>query len=153
MTFLSRKSSSGSSMTTILNQSRTGTIRASVVTPRSASPAACTRRSPGRRERVYCSRIGQNQQAVFMSDFERVRKSLERGRLYEDPEFPAVQSTVFYHQTPPFQFVWKRPHVSVREMGRRGAVLDGGKLYGTGVGYRAGVEIARGEMCTIYPRK
>lgn len=51
-----------------------------------------------------------------MSDFERVRKNLERGKLYEDPEFPAVQNTVFYHQTPPFQFSWKRPHVSVSQL-------------------------------------
>ncbi|CAG7681524.1 unnamed protein product [Allacma fusca] len=34
---------------------------------------------------------------------------LKRGDLWEDPDFPAVQTSVFYHQTPPFQFVWKRP--------------------------------------------
>ncbi|XP_023720036.1 calpain-C [Cryptotermes secundus] len=45
-----------------------------------------------------------------MTDYERIRRScLKRGELWEDPEFPATQTSVFYHQTPPFQFVWKRP--------------------------------------------
>ncbi|XP_018327230.1 calpain-C isoform X2 [Agrilus planipennis] len=45
-----------------------------------------------------------------MSDYERIRRScLKRGELWEDPDFPATQSSVFYHQTPPFQFTWKRP--------------------------------------------
>ncbi|XP_054289443.1 calpain-C-like [Macrosteles quadrilineatus] len=45
-----------------------------------------------------------------MSDFERIKRGcLKRGELWEDPEFPATQTSVFYHQTPPFQFVWKRP--------------------------------------------
>lgn len=50
---------------------------------------------------------------VPMTDYERIRRScLKRGELWEDPEFPATQTSVFYHQTPPFQFVWKRPKVS-----------------------------------------
>nr|CAD7454766.1 unnamed protein product [Timema tahoe] len=51
-----------------------------------------------------------------MTDYERIKRScLKRGELWEDPDFPATQSSVFYHQTPPFQFVWKRPkEVSVR---------------------------------------
>uniref|UniRef100_A0A1B6CAH4 Calpain catalytic domain-containing protein n=1 Tax=Clastoptera arizonana TaxID=38151 RepID=A0A1B6CAH4_9HEMI len=45
-----------------------------------------------------------------MSDFERIKRTcLKRGDLWEDPDFPANQASVFYHQTPPFQFVWKRP--------------------------------------------
>ncbi|XP_046387998.1 calpain-C [Ischnura elegans] len=45
-----------------------------------------------------------------MSDYERIKRSCaKRGELWEDPDFPAVQASVFYHQTPPFQFVWKRP--------------------------------------------
>lgn len=48
-----------------------------------------------------------------MTDFERIRRScMKRGELWEDPDFPATQTSVFYHQTPPFQFVWKRPKVS-----------------------------------------
>ncbi|XP_023234485.1 calpain-C-like [Centruroides sculpturatus] len=44
-----------------------------------------------------------------MSEYERLKRScLKRGELFEDSEFPACQQSVFYHQTPPFQFVWKR---------------------------------------------
>ncbi|XP_019760093.1 calpain-C isoform X2 [Dendroctonus ponderosae] len=45
-----------------------------------------------------------------MSEYEQIRKMcLKRGELWEDPDFPANQASVFYHQTPPFQFTWKRP--------------------------------------------
>lgn len=45
-----------------------------------------------------------------MSEYERIRRAcLKRGELWEDPDFPATQASVFYHQTPPFQFTWKRP--------------------------------------------
>ncbi|KAK0181078.1 hypothetical protein PV327_003395 [Microctonus hyperodae] len=45
-----------------------------------------------------------------MSEYERIKRAcLKRGELWEDPEFPATQASVFYHQTPPFQFQWKRP--------------------------------------------
>lgn len=48
-----------------------------------------------------------------MTDYEKIKRScLKRGELWEDPDFPATQSSVFYHQTPPFQFTWKRPKVS-----------------------------------------
>jgi len=44
------------------------------------------------------------------SEFERLREScLKRGDLWQDPDFPAIQTSVFYHQKPPFNFVWKRP--------------------------------------------
>ncbi|RWS04986.1 calpain-C-like protein [Dinothrombium tinctorium] len=44
------------------------------------------------------------------SEFERIRRHcLKAGQLYEDPDFSTNQSSVFYHQTPPFTFVWKRP--------------------------------------------
>lgn len=44
------------------------------------------------------------------SDYESiVNHCLKVVQLWEDPEFPAVQSSVFYHQTPPFTFQWKRP--------------------------------------------
>ncbi|CAG2108751.1 unnamed protein product [Medioppia subpectinata] len=45
-----------------------------------------------------------------MSEFEKLRKSLlKKGELFEDNDFVCGQSSVFYHETPPFQFVWKRP--------------------------------------------
>lgn len=50
---------------------------------------------------------------IEMSEYERIRRQcLKRGELYEDPEFATTQTSVFYHQTPPYQFVWKRPKVS-----------------------------------------
>lgn len=33
----------------------------------------------------------------------------ERKELWQDPDFPATQTSVFYHQTPPFTFSWRRP--------------------------------------------
>lgn len=51
------------------------------------------------------------------SDYDHiVRHCLKTHTLWEDPEFPAVQSSVFYHQTPPFSFQWKRPHVSFTKL-------------------------------------
>ncbi|XP_073975744.1 calpain C isoform X2 [Rhodnius prolixus] len=45
-----------------------------------------------------------------MSELDRIKRLCsKRGELWEDPEFPAVQTSVFYHQTPPFSFQWKRP--------------------------------------------
>ena len=35
------------------------------------------------------------------------------GRLFEDPDFPAVDSSIFYSRAPPRPFIWKRPHVSI----------------------------------------
>ena len=44
------------------------------------------------------------------SEFERIRRNLlKSGELFEDPDFPCIQSSVFYHESPPFNFVWKRP--------------------------------------------
>ena len=45
-----------------------------------------------------------------MSEFEKLRKSLlKKGELYEDNDFACIQSSVFYHEKAPFQFIWKRP--------------------------------------------
>jgi len=45
------------------------------------------------------------------STYERIKNECKRkGQLWEDPDFAAVQTSVFYHQTPPFTFQWKRPH-------------------------------------------
>ena len=44
--------------------------------------------------------------------FERLRSQcLINGKLYEDPDFPAIEKSLFYSQKPPAQFVWKRPPV------------------------------------------
>lgn len=44
----------------------------------------------------------------------------ERKELWQDPDFPATQTSVFYHQTPPFTFSWRRPKVRQAE-GKEGA--------------------------------
>ncbi|XP_068232598.1 calpain-C [Palaemon carinicauda] len=46
-----------------------------------------------------------------MDEFSRVVKGCSErgGELWEDPDFPASQTSVFYHQTPPFTFQWRRP--------------------------------------------
>lgn len=45
------------------------------------------------------------------STYDRIKNECKRkGQLWEDPDFPAIQTSVFYHQTPPFTFHWKRPH-------------------------------------------
>ncbi|CAD0193996.1 unnamed protein product [Chrysodeixis includens] len=44
-----------------------------------------------------------------MTDYERIKEMcLENRELWEDPDFPAKQSSAFYHQTPPFPIEWKR---------------------------------------------
>lgn len=37
---------------------------------------------------------------------------LKEGQLFEDPDFDAVDSNIFYSRAPPRPFVWKRPQVS-----------------------------------------
>lgn len=39
---------------------------------------------------------------------------LKTGKLFEDPDFPAVNTSIFYSKTPPKPFEWKRPSVSWR---------------------------------------
>ena len=38
---------------------------------------------------------------------------LSEGRLFEDPDFPAVDTSIFYSKAPPRPFQWKRPTVSI----------------------------------------
>lgn len=40
------------------------------------------------------------------------RDCLQRGVLFEDPDFPAADSSLFYSQAVPVQIEWKRPKVS-----------------------------------------
>jgi len=37
---------------------------------------------------------------------------LAEGQLFEDPDFPAVDSSIFFSRSPPRPFVWLRPPVS-----------------------------------------
>lgn len=46
----------------------------------------------------------------MVSDFAEIKQDcLKNNKLWEDTDFSAVQESVFYHQTPPFAFEWKRP--------------------------------------------
>ena len=48
-----------------------------------------------------------------MQDFDSIRDAcLRDGRLFEDPDFPAEDSSIFFSKRPPKPFEWKRPHVS-----------------------------------------
>lgn len=51
--------------------------------------------------------------------FEQLRQGcLQSGTLFEDADFPASNSSLFYSERPQVPFVWKRPRVS-RGKGRR----------------------------------
>lgn len=44
--------------------------------------------------------------------FEELRQEcLSKGVLFEDPDFPAVDSSLFFSQSVPVQIEWKRPKV------------------------------------------
>jgi len=53
--------------------------------------------------------------SVQGKSFAEIKKEcLARGVLFEDPDFPAVDSSIFYSQRPPRPFAWKRPPVTSR---------------------------------------
>lgn len=48
-----------------------------------------------------------------VQDFYKLRDyHLETGTLFEDPEFPPVNSSLFYSETPSRNYEWLRPRVS-----------------------------------------
>jgi len=47
--------------------------------------------------------------------YDEIKAQCQReNRLFEDPDFPAVDSSVFPSKLPPRPFEWKRPGVSIR---------------------------------------
>lgn len=46
--------------------------------------------------------------------FELKRQCLEEGKLFEDPEFPACDASLFYNTPPQGRVEWKRPQVFVK---------------------------------------
>lgn len=49
-----------------------------------------------------------------VQDFEVLRdQCLQRGVLFEDPDFDTVDSSIFYSKAPDKKFEWKRPGVSI----------------------------------------
>ncbi|KAI7811089.1 calpain-9 [Triplophysa rosa] len=62
----------------------------------------------------YNSQYGQKIQAESTQGdgktFDQLRQEcLQKGKLFEDPDFPAVDTSLFYSQTVPVNFEWKRP--------------------------------------------
>lgn len=50
---------------------------------------------------------------VINQSYDEIKKRcLEEGCLFEDPEFEAEDSSIFFSRAPPRPFEWKRPHVS-----------------------------------------
>lgn len=49
-----------------------------------------------------------------VQDFEVLRNQcLQRGALFEDPDFDTVDSSLFFSKSPDKSFVWLRPSVSI----------------------------------------
>jgi calpain len=52
--------------------------------------------------------------ADIVQDYEKIRdKCLANGELFEDPEFPAEDASVFFSRSGRKNFQWLRPHVSI----------------------------------------
>ncbi|CAG0880476.1 unnamed protein product [Darwinula stevensoni] len=69
-----------------------------------------------------------------VQDFYEIRKKcLEEGTLWEDPEFPAEDVSIFYSRAPPKPFQWKRPH----------ELVDSPKLFVEGV---SRFDVQQGEL-------
>lgn len=64
---------------------------------------------------IYSAIISRNQPIIKVKEktYEELhRKCLEKNILYEDPDFPPNESSLFYSQKIPIKFEWKRPRVS-----------------------------------------
>lgn len=64
---------------------------------------------------IYSAIISRNFPIIGVKEktFEQLRKKcLEKKVLYLDPEFPPDETSLFYSQKFPIQFIWKRPPVS-----------------------------------------
>ncbi|XP_030804924.1 calpain-3 isoform X5 [Camarhynchus parvulus] len=61
---------------------------------------------------IYSAIISRNQPIIHVKEktYEELhKKCLEKNILYEDPDFPANESSLFYSQKSPVKFEWKRP--------------------------------------------
>lgn len=46
---------------------------------------------------------------IMTSKYDRIKSECKKKNVqWEDPDFQAIQTSVFYYQTPPFTFQWKR---------------------------------------------
>jgi len=58
-------------------------------------------------------RVSNPKISVENKSFEEIRdECLRRKILFEDPEFPANNDSLFFQQQPPAKLEWKRPRVS-----------------------------------------
>lgn len=65
---------------------------------------------------IYSAILSRNQPIIGVKEksfHELHKKCLEKKILYEDPDFPANESSLFYSQKFPIKFEWKRPSVSM----------------------------------------
>ena len=54
----------------------------------------------------------QSQSTDVISEYADIKARLSKhGQLYEDPDFHAVDRSIFYSRSPPRPFEWKRPSV------------------------------------------
>jgi len=64
---------------------------------------------------IYSAIISRNQPIIKVKEktYEELhKKCLEENILYEDPDFPPNETSLFYSQKVPIKFEWKRPRVS-----------------------------------------
>ncbi|XP_054131482.1 calpain-3 isoform X3 [Melozone crissalis] len=77
-----------------------------------SSTAGTTEGAGGGTGGIYSAIISRNQPIIHVKEktYEELhKKCLEKNILYEDPDFPPNESSLFYSQKSPVKFEWKRP--------------------------------------------
>ena len=83
--------------------------------PGRAAQGKGTEAGGGNPSGIYSAIISRNFPIIGVKEktFEQLhRKCLEKNVLFVDPEFPPDETSLFYSQKFPIQFIWKRPPVS-----------------------------------------
>ena len=62
------------------------------------------------------SRLSRGFQAGKIPAKDLKQQCLKAGCLFEDPDFEAAPNNIFFSRQPPRPYIWKRPHVSVRQV-------------------------------------
>eukprot|EP00117_Sycon_ciliatum_P006188 scpid39378/ scgid9836/ Calpain-B; Calcium-activated neutral proteinase B; Calpain-B catalytic subunit 1; Calpain-B catalytic subunit 2 len=87
--------------------------------------------------------------------FERLRSQcLIKGKLFEDPDFPATDKSLFFSQKPPANFVWKRPHEICKPLNKTPSLfVDGGSRFDVSQGMLGDCWlVASISSLALYPR-
>jgi len=67
----------------------------------------------GSRYSINSSSSSGSYAAMRGKSFDEVKaQCIREKKLFEDPDFPALDSSIFYSRSPPRPFVWQRPTVS-----------------------------------------